>query len=113
MKEMVQAFEVLLPKLHSVYDAAAEAKGSFIEEEAVNEALVELSKIGYQIILDLVPRIPSHPWLPLHPLSNLLPCRPSLKRWKISVTQSRNPFTSKMMLKLSMPEYPRSLIFKG
>jgi hypothetical protein len=36
-----------LPKLHSVYDAAADSKKSFIEEDAVNEALVELSKIGY------------------------------------------------------------------
>lgn len=43
---MIQAFEVLLPKLHSVYDAAAASPKSFIEEEAISEALVQLSKIG-------------------------------------------------------------------
>jgi hypothetical protein len=36
MKEMIQAFEVLLPKLHSVYDAAAGTEKSFIEEEAIS-----------------------------------------------------------------------------
>ncbi|CAD8107159.1 unnamed protein product [Paramecium sonneborni] len=47
MKEMVQAFEVILPKLHQVWDVAAAHKaGSFIEEEAINEALVQLAKIG-------------------------------------------------------------------
>jgi hypothetical protein len=29
-----------------VYDAAADNAGSFIEEDAVNSALVQLSKIG-------------------------------------------------------------------
>ena len=47
MKEMVQAFEVLLPKLHSVYDVAVEHGDAFIEEDRVNDALVELAKIGY------------------------------------------------------------------
>lgn len=52
MKEMVQAFEVILPKLHQVYDVAAQHKaGSFIEEEAINEALVQLAKIGYRRFL--------------------------------------------------------------
>lgn len=46
MKEMVQAFEVLLPKLHAVYDVAAGNPQSFLEEEAINEALVQLAKIG-------------------------------------------------------------------
>lgn len=48
MKEMIQAFEVLLPKLHSVYDAAAGNPKSFIEEEAISEALVQLAKIGQE-----------------------------------------------------------------
>lgn len=37
---------MLLPKLHSVYDAAAGNPKSFIEEEAISEALVQLAKIG-------------------------------------------------------------------
>jgi hypothetical protein len=41
MKEMVQAFEVILPKLHLVYDAAVDHGGkSFVEEDAISEALV-------------------------------------------------------------------------
>jgi hypothetical protein len=37
---------VLLPKLHLVYDAAVGNPKAFIEEDAINEALVQLAKVG-------------------------------------------------------------------
>jgi hypothetical protein len=47
MKEMIQAFEVILPKLHSVYDAVVgNPNKNFLEEDKINSSLVELAKIG-------------------------------------------------------------------
>lgn len=46
MNEMVQAFEVILPKLQAVYNAVESSQTEFSEIDSITLALVELARIG-------------------------------------------------------------------
>lgn len=45
LNEMIQAFQVMLPKMNEFYDQAAKG-AEFIQEEAYARSFVELAKVG-------------------------------------------------------------------
>lgn len=60
LNEMIQAFQVMLPKMNEFYDQAAKG-AEFIQEEAYARSFVELAKVG-----------PANPILALVSLSSMM-----------------------------------------